>query len=215
MRSTPQRSEHHPEGDVWTHTALVMDYAARTYNDPEITFSAFTHDFGKPVCYLERGTAHAHEKEGLPVIEEFCKRWKVPNNYRDLALLVCEHHNRIHGVLGRSDQKMTKPKNIMNMFQSTAALTKPERFEKILKCCIADARGRGAGEEQIKEFESKPYPQADYLRECLQAVIELNTKSISKELLAKCVKGASIGEHIRVARIDAIRGVYNKWKELK
>ena len=107
---------------------------------------------------------------------------------------------------------MTRPKSIMNLFQTTSALTKPERFEKILKACIADARGRGAGEEQIKEFENKPYPQADYLRGCLEAVRGLDTKSISKKMLDNGKSGVMIGEAIRVARIGTIRGVYNKWK---
>jgi len=212
MRDTSQRLAHHPEGDVWKHCQLVMDYAAKTYNDPEITFASFTHDFGKSISHEKYSNSHGHEKEGLQPINDFCDRYKVPNRYRELALLVCENHTRIHGCMSRGSNDWMRPKSIYKLFESTSALTKPERFEKILKACIADARGRGATPEQIRAFEAKPYPQAEYLRECLQAVIALDTKAISSELLAKGKKGCMIGEQIRVARIDAIRTVTNKWK---
>lgn len=212
LNFTPQREDHHPEGDVGTHTMMVIDYAASQYNDPEITFACLTHDFGKPICWVQYKNAHGHEEEGLPIINRFCDRWKVPNRYRELALLVCKYHTKIHGVLGRGTQKMTKPKSIMKLFESTSALTKQDRFEKVLKACVADARGRGKTQEQVKAFEEKPYPQQEYLLECLCAVKKVDTKKISQEMIVKGKEGVMIGEAIRVERINAIRGVYNKWK---
>ena len=197
---------------VLKHTMLSLDYAAKTYNGAEINFAVLLHDISKPLCHKERGNSYGHELAGVPLIKEFCDKWKVPNNYRDLALLVCEHHTKIHGVMSRGTNAWTRPKSIMRLFQQTNALVKPERFEKILKACRADAAGRGANTEQIKEFEDKPYLQKEYLTECLQAARMVNTKEVSLPAIEKGKSGIEIGEMIRVARIDAIRGVQHKWK---
>lgn len=90
----PQKLEHHPEEWVGTHTDLVMKYAAKTWNDPEITFACLCHDFGKVVSHNKHGNFHGHEKEGLQPINNFCDKWKVPKCYRNLALLVCEFHTK-------------------------------------------------------------------------------------------------------------------------
>ena len=214
MYETKQRKDFHPEVYVLDHTYLVMDYAAKAWSDKEITFACLTHDFGKTISNKMYGNAHGHEKEGLQPINGFCDKWKVPNKYRELALLVCEYHTKVHGVLGRNDQKPTRPKSIMRLFENTSALTKPERFEKILKACEADAKGRGANKEQQLEFEEKPYYQREYLLRLLKSVKEVDTKTISKEMLAKGNKGVMIGEAIRVARIDAIRKEMRLWKHL-
>tara|TARA_R110000787_G_scaffold44901_1_gene109788 strand:- start:10237 stop:11517 length:1281 start_codon:yes stop_codon:yes gene_type:complete len=212
MENTVEDNPHHPEANVWKHVSMVMEYAAKHFNDPEINWACYTHDFGKDYCYQEHGNGHGHEQEGLPFIEELCNEYKVPNNYRDLSLLVCEHHQKVHSCLGRGTNKGMKAKSIMRLFQQTNALVKPERFEKILKACRADAAGRGANTEQIKEFENKPYLQKEYLLECLEAAMLVNTKEVSLPAIEQGKSGIEIGELIRVARIDAIRGVQYKWK---
>jgi tRNA nucleotidyltransferase (CCA-adding enzyme) len=212
MESTEERNAYHPESNVWVHTQLVMDYAAKHYNDPEITWASFTHDLGKASCYVQRGNGHGHEEEGLPYIISLCDRLKVSNSYRELALLVCEHHQKVHSCLGRGSNKGMRPKSIYKLFQKTSALTKPLRFEKMLKACRSDAAGRGANEEQIKEFEDKPYFQKEFLLECLQAASMVDTKEVSIPAMEKGKSGLEIGEAIRIARISAIRGVQNRWK---
>lgn len=196
---TPQNKEHHPEGDVGTHTLMVMDYAARSGYGPEVVFAGLCHDFGKPVAYEATGNALSHETLGLDVINDFCDKWKVPNKYRELALLVCEYHTKIHGCLGRGSNKGMRPKSIMKLLQDTNAIGKPIRFINILKACESDAKGRGG------DYPNKPYPQRVYLMECLEAVTLVNTKAISNSMLEKGKSGIAIGEAIRIARIDAIR----------
>ena len=50
----PQDPKWHPEGDVWTHTLMVLDEAARLRTgiekkDMVLMFGALCHDFGKPL----------------------------------------------------------------------------------------------------------------------------------------------------------------------
>lgn len=212
MQDTPQRLDHHPEGDVATHVGMVMDYAAETYKDTEITFAALCHDFGKPVCWELYENAHGHEDAGLPLIEDFCNKWKVPNSYKKLALMTCKYHTKIHGCLGRSSNSGMRPKSIMKLFEDTGALRNPEMFLKMLKVCEADSRGRGKGTEQINEFRARPYPQREFMEQCLNAVLRFNTKPLSEDLLAKGKSGVIIGETIRQERIKLIRGIVNNWR---
>lgn len=206
MQHTPQRSDHHPE--IWCdkHTYMVMDLLTK-YKDPRLVFAGFCHDWGKPFCHKTYGNAHGHEKEGLRYIKSFCERFKVPNDYRDLALLVCEYHTKIHGCMGRGTNKAAKAKTIMKLFEETKALSKPDRFEDILKCCMADAQGRGRTPDEKKYYRYKYYPQYEYLMDCLYAVKNFKTCELSKKLLDRGVDGVTIGKEIRAARINLIKEV--------
>ena len=206
MKSTVEGNEYHQEDNVFVHTMMVLKHANLTWCDPEINFACLLHDIAKPVCYAERGNGHGHDKEGVQMIDNWCELWKVPNSYRDLAKIVCEQHQKVHSVFGRGDNSKTKPKSIMKMFEQTSALSKPERFEKMLKACESDSFGRISG--SIKDL----YQQRQYLLSLLKAVKEVDTKTISKEAIAKGKQGVYIGEQIRVARIDAIRKGMRRWK---
>ena len=219
MERTPQPEEHHPEGDVFVHTMLVVRTAAEEFSDPEVTFAALCHDFGKPWCHEKHGTLIGHEEEGVRFIEGFCKRWRIPNSYRNLAVHTCKQHTKVHSVFGRSGHGWVKPKSIMKMFEQTAALTHPVRFLKMLKACEADARGRGL--DSSEPFEHKDhawfrevmqYKQRGYLEQCLREVQLVETAPIAKAAMEKGKKGEQIGEDIRVARIEAIRRVQYRWK---
>lgn len=211
LSRTDQRRDHHPEGDVWTHTKLVVDYSSTVFKDSEITFACLCHDLGKPECWEKYGNAHGHEDVGIKYIEAFCDKWKVPNKYRELATLSCRYHTKVHGCMGRGTNKGMKPKSIMKMFEETQALTKPARFKKMLKVCEADAKGRGKTDDQIQRYISKSYQQRQYLQECLESVVSLDTKTISVKLLGEGKAGTKIGTAIRVARINKIREVYKRW----
>ncbi len=76
-----QNPTYHAEGDVWEHTMMVLDAAAkfrdRVKNPLGFMLSALVHDFGKIVCTkVENGKIHSrnHEVLGLPLVEKFLKR---------------------------------------------------------------------------------------------------------------------------------------------
>lgn len=69
--STPQSPVHHPEGNVWNHTLLVVDRAAvrRTFSAYSRAFmwAALLHDIGKPDTTKKRRgriTAYDHDRVG-------------------------------------------------------------------------------------------------------------------------------------------------------
>jgi tRNA nucleotidyltransferase (CCA-adding enzyme) len=198
LYKTPQNPVHHPEGVVGVHTALSVE--CDMSSDTEVPFAIMCHDLGKPVAYRRDGTALGHEELAEPIINRISDWLGVSRKHKELAILVAKHHTKIHGILGRGNNKPTKPKSIMKLFEETQALNKPDRFEQILRCCYADANGRG--------FEVQ-YPQYHYLLDCLKAARLVDNKQIAGELLALGKDGMFIGEAIRSARIKGIRRVYD------
>ena len=208
MVTTVEDNPYHQEQNVFIHTMMVLKHAAENWNDPEINFACLLHDINKPDCYKEFGSGKGHDKAGVPQVEEFCKQWKVSNNYRDIAKIVCEQHQRIHTVTGKDKNKWSKPKSVMSIFEDSGALRNPERFKKVLKACESDAKGR------IGLSAKDYYKQREYLEDCLDAVINLDTKEISSKLIEKGKSGEVVGLEIRADRINEIRKVQKLWKEV-
>lgn len=78
----PEEPLWHPEGDVWTHTLMVVDEMAKTKQgdskkDLVFLLAALTHDFGKPktTAYIEGSwRSRGHEDEGVEPAKNFLMR---------------------------------------------------------------------------------------------------------------------------------------------
>ncbi len=82
----PQDAEWHPEGDVWTHTLMVMDEARQRNDDldrPQLAtlmLSAVCHDLGKPLTTAMidgRVRSPGHEAAGVPLAMAVLDRLNV------------------------------------------------------------------------------------------------------------------------------------------
>ena len=73
LTTTNQRLDYHPEGDVFTHTMLVIDIAAlmKEKTDEPLSFmwSCLLHDIGKPLVTTREGHAPAHNEAGVEVFK--------------------------------------------------------------------------------------------------------------------------------------------------
>ena len=95
----PQNPQFHSEGDVWNHTMMVLDEAAKYRGNAENPFgfmlAALCHDFGKTVCTQiadDRIRSIGHEKEGLPLIEAFLRRITTETKLINYVLNLCVLH---------------------------------------------------------------------------------------------------------------------------
>ena len=135
----PQNPVYHAEGDVWTHTMMVLDEAAklrdRASNPYWFMLSAVVHDFGKAVCTEEKdGVLHAylHEIKGLPLAEAFLRRITGERKLMDYVLNMVEYHMKPNTVAGaRSAEKVTT-----RMFDLSVDP------EGLICMALADDRGR-------------------------------------------------------------------------
>ncbi len=86
LYGTAQPPQFHPEGDVWTHTCLMLDELAAP-RAPELALAVLLHDIGKPVTYCEQpgaepGTTRirfpCHAPVGAALAEELLLRLRQP-----------------------------------------------------------------------------------------------------------------------------------------
>ena len=187
----PQPERHHPEIDSGVHTLMALDQAASITAEPEVRFAALVHDLGKGTTPQQSWPRHhGHEERGVELINGLCDRLRIPNRYRELAVLVSRYHLDCHRI---NEMKAT---TVMRKLERLDAFRRPERFEQFLRACEADARGR-------KGKERQDYPQAGIFRKYRAACLAVTASSED----IRNLKGAEIAEHIRAQRIEAIRKV--------
>ena len=188
LYGVPQPAKWHPEIDTGVHVMLALRWAAEAGLSSRVRFAVLMHDLGKARTAPEHWPSHhGHEEAGVPLIETLCARLKVPNAYRELAVLTARHHARVH----RAEQ--LRPLTVLTLLEATDALRRPERFEELLRACEADARGRAG-------LQGEPYPQAESLRRARAAAAAVGLDSDERRGLS----GAAIGERIRAKRLEAI-----------
>ncbi|HTR00942.1 MAG TPA: multifunctional CCA addition/repair protein [Candidatus Acidoferrum sp.] len=177
----------HPEIDTGIHMLMVVEQAAALSNELCVRFAALMHDLGKGLTPSSMWPTHTgHEEAGVALIETLCERLRVPNDCRELAVLVSRLHTRCHKALKH------KAEDLFTTLEQADALRRPQRFEQFLLACEADARGRLG-------LERRAYPQAERLRQALQAA-----RAIDVAPLAAQYSKQELGLAIKQARIAAI-----------
>jgi tRNA nucleotidyltransferase (CCA-adding enzyme) len=184
----PQPERWHPEIDTGIHMLMVMEQAAKLSPDPVMRFGALMHDLGKGSTPKEMLPRHiGHEARGVTLVEAVCVRWRVPNEYRDLAVICAAQHGKLHAAFAmRSD-------TLLEFLEKLDAIRRPHRFQQFLLACEADARGRTG-------FEDRAYPQAAFLQQARErvAAIKPDAQMTSNQ------SGAQIAESLRRLRIAAL-----------
>ena len=184
----PQSTRSHPEVDTGVHVMMVLDQAARLSPDPRVRFAALTHDLGKGTTPAEDLPRHpGHEERSISLVEELCNRYRVPNDYRALAVMTARYHGRCHDALELA------PEQLLELLTRTDALRRPQRFEQFLLACEADSRGRLG-------YQDTPYPQAALLRAVRRAASSVDTRAAA----GSGKDGTAIAREINRLRLDAV-----------
>jgi tRNA nucleotidyltransferase (CCA-adding enzyme) len=190
----PQPDAHHPEVDTGLHILLVLDYAAARRFPLPVRFAALTHDLGKGTTPPEQWPSHiGHEARGVELLERICQRLRVPNDCRELAVLVTRHHGEVH----RAEE--LRPSTMVKLLEKADALRRPDRFELLLEACASDFHGRTG-------FEARPYAPAPLLRKALEAA-----RSVDAGVIARGqTEPAKIAAAVHEARVHAVKQALGK-----
>ncbi len=184
----PQPPKYHPEIDTGKHSLMALEQAVLLSDKAEVRFAALVHDLGKALSPKENLPHHyGHEINGLPMLEAMCQRLRVPNVFKTLAWQVMKHHTHCHKATE------LKPGTLVDVLTELGAFKPQSTFYDFLLACEADAKGRTGLEQQ-------PYPQADYLREAMEAAASIDIAPV----LSRNLQGAEVGEAIRQLRIQAV-----------
>lgn len=190
----PNPAKHHPEIDSGIHTLMVLEQAANltadnTQSAVVVRFAALCHDLGKALSPKDNLPHHyGHEERGVAPTKQLCQRLKVPNAYRDLAVLACRYHTHIHRI-----QEM-KPQTIVRLFDSLDAWRKPDNLKNLITVCLADSRGRLG-------FEQCDYPQAEIALAYYQSAVSADVQQI----IAAGYQHQQIREQLSQRRIALVK----------
>ena len=98
MKGVEQPPEFHPEGDVWTHTLLMLD----GLKTPSLTLAlgVLLHDAGKPPTYRvsDRIRFNGHVEEGMRIAENICSRLRYSSAETEQVLALIGNHMRFMHV---------------------------------------------------------------------------------------------------------------------
>jgi tRNA nucleotidyltransferase (CCA-adding enzyme) len=185
----PQRADYHPEVDSGVHTLMCVDAGARMGFALPVRVSALLHDLGKArTPRMEWPSHRMHEARGVPLVEKFCERLRVPAECRDLAVI----HTREHLIVHQARE--LRPATLLELLERVDAARRPERFELLLRACLCDARGRTG-------FEECDYPQVPYLREAARVILEVQAGDLADAGLG----GEAIGAELRKRRTARLK----------
>lgn len=108
----------HPEGDVYTHTLMMLDALGKDGSPVslELALGVLLHDIGKPSCRRVDETGRirfsGHDKEGAAMARTMLRRLKYSNAVVDTVSAMVERHMRFMNV-----QQMKK--STLRMFMSS------------------------------------------------------------------------------------------------
>lgn len=198
-----QTKEHHPEIDTGVHTMMTLDRAAELTPDKSVRFSALTHDLGKALTPKDELPKHfGHEKRGVKIIRNLCKRLRVPNRYSKNAIFIGEHHGTLHRAMELKANTAIKLLHKMDAFRN------PDRLKDIITACQADAQGR-------KGCRNKPYHQADRLMDIYSICKKVTAQPfVKKGLRGVAIKNSILQEQIRRvgAEFESKKTIYSDMK---
>ncbi|MFT6793073.1 MAG: tRNA nucleotidyltransferase/poly(A) polymerase [Rubritalea sp.] len=97
-----QPPQWHPEGDVYTHTCIMLEMLGDKEVPITLALSVLLHDIGKPATYTydegdDRIRFNGHDGLGAEMSEVILRRMKYPNDtIEDVRVMVANHMNFMH-----------------------------------------------------------------------------------------------------------------------
>lgn len=155
LKETKQSPIHHPEGNAWNHTMLVVDEAAKvkksSKNPSVFMCAALLHDIGKPETTRYRKgkiTSYDHDVIGAKRAKEFLELCDCSDKFIENVVLLVRYHMHILFVL----------KNLS--FGKIDEMKKQVDINELALIGLCDRLGRinvdrKQEEENIKEFLDK------------------------------------------------------------
>ncbi len=156
--------QHHPEGDLCTHSIQVLQRVAAASPDPLPRFCGFFHDLGKlatnPALYPKH---HGHDTSGFAMAVEFCNRLRLPSLYRRALASVSSLHGKANTWDGlRDSTKLAMADQaikggIVDILPLVAAADKPgglsmAGWEDAVRVALMSTRELGIDQEKLENM---------------------------------------------------------------
>jgi tRNA nucleotidyltransferase (CCA-adding enzyme) len=183
LEDVPQEPDWHPEGDVYVHTLMALDEAAKLREGDEasdlaLMLGTLCHDFGKPsttAVHDGRITSHEHDVKGVPIAEAFLERLRAPKDLVTRVSALVRHH-LAPGVFYRNG---AKPRAYRRLARDLAASGVTP--DLLLRVARADHLGR-----TTEEALARVFPAGAHFEETMQSL----------ELSERAPKDVVLGRHL-------------------
>ncbi|MCL1886908.1 MAG: multifunctional CCA addition/repair protein [Betaproteobacteria bacterium] len=197
----PQPEQYHPEIDTGVHTMQALDYSAKKGYALPVRFAVLLHDLGKGTTPSHQWPHHrAHEERGVLLVEAVCRRLRVSNMYRDIAVMT----TREHGNIRRSRE--LRSKTVVMLLERCDAFRRPERFMNVIDATECDLRGR---KSETVSRENIEFPQREYWQLVLSAARGIDAASIVQSMEGEMDEVPRVLHRARVEAVsDAITATY-------
>jgi poly(A) polymerase len=103
MKGVEQPAQFHPEGDVWTHTLLMLEQL-KAGCSPTLAWGVLLHDVGKPATFTppsgpgDRIRFNEHVEVGMKIAEDICRRLRFSNEDTGQIVALVANHMRFKDV---------------------------------------------------------------------------------------------------------------------
>ena len=113
LKGVKQEKRFHPEGDVYTHTKIMLEMMA--FPDPVLAWSVLLHDVGKKYTTFTDSTgrirAFGHEEKGADIAAEVADRLRFSTSEREAVVKAVRNHMRMANV---REMKLAKLKKLLH-----------------------------------------------------------------------------------------------------
>ncbi len=125
MKGVSQPPEFHPEGDVFTHTLLMLDLLENP--SPTLALGVLLHDVGKPATrtHTDRIRFNEHDKVGAEMARAICERLRLSRRQTERVVWLVSQHMRFEHIPEMRENKRKRTVRI-------------EGFEELKELCRID-----------------------------------------------------------------------------
>lgn len=221
---TPQEPAWHPEGDVWIHTMMVIDQAAKIVRREALAsrealgvmLGALCHDLGKPSTteFIEgRIRSHGHEDAGVEPVHELFRHIPFSHELQAITERLTVDHLKPGTLLRLLEQGKMGYEQYLNSVRRLLKRIAPATWQMLLAVAEADARGRG-----FEDAETAPFAAGEALRNAVLSH-ELDQQARTplvqgRDLLALgFTPGRALGELIERIEMWRDQGIVQTKKE--
>jgi putative nucleotidyltransferase with HDIG domain len=110
MKGVEQPREFHPEGDVFAHTLLLLDYLPQPCTST-LSWGALLHDVGKPATFrvaTDRIRFDDHVEVGVKIAEKICQRLHFSRDESEQILALIDNHMRFGHVMRMKESTLKR-----------------------------------------------------------------------------------------------------------
>jgi tRNA nucleotidyltransferase (CCA-adding enzyme) len=181
---------HEKDTDCFAHALRVLDVAAEHDLALPTRFAVLVPHLGLAPINTEQANEVAPNVRGVAIVEQLCKRLRVPHEVRDLAIMVAREHAAVTSANTMPAASMVK------LLERCDAFRKPARFIALLEVCeCVGANG-----------VATDFPQKPLLQTALSTAQAVNAGEIAAKVMRTASERASdkIPDAIHAARVQAV-----------